>query len=423
MNEIKVRSNAADLKGTPVADYVQISDYDEIVEVMRSRKFVQGSHYEARKTIMKDTLIVLEGKPHLRRRTILNQILNDGAIGELRQMHLVPAVDRCIAEVKALPPDADGVIATDLAGIVQRCVYRVAAAIAGIEGIDEKAAADRMIAQVKSITAGFTVEWSKEPMHEVLARANSDQADFRKELFDASQARRAALVEKFRKGEIAQSELPRDVLTYTLLHKGDAWPDDEDLRLREMCLFLSAGSQTTANGFLLFVLLLEDWLAKHPEDRALVLSDPNFLRRAVFESLRVAATVPARLRTAAEDVTLASGRQIKAGEHVALLTIPANMKNEELFGAEPDRFNPHRQVDDASPWGLTFGTGGHTCPGRPLVTGGRTMKAQADLDGSLVSMARGFYAAGMRLDRRAIPKQEAGTHYNNFASVPVTFSF
>jgi hypothetical protein len=50
------------------------------------------------------------------------------------------------------------------------------------------------------------------------------------------------------------------------------------------------------------------------------------------------------------------------------------------------------------------------------------MKAQTDLDGSLVSMARGFYAAGMRLDQRRLPKQEAGTHYNNFASVPVTFS-
>jgi cytochrome P450 len=422
MNEIKVRSSASDLQATPVAHLLQISDYDEIVEIMRSRKFVQGSHYEARKTLMKDTLIVLEGKPHLRRRTILNQILNDESIVELRQAHLVPAVDLCIAEVKALPADADGVIATDLAELVQRCVYRVAAAVAGIDGVDTIAAADRMIAQVKSITAGFTVEWSMQPMHEVLAKANADQADFRKELFEASQAKRAELVEKFRRGEIAREDVPRDVLTYTLLHKDDAWPDDEDLRLREMCLFLSAGSQTTANGFLLFVLLLEQWLDEHPQDRPLILGDPNFLRGAVYESLRVAATVPARLRTATEDVTLASGRKIIAGQHVALLTIPANMKNEALFGPDPDRYNPHRKVESAAHWGLTFGTGGHTCPGRPLVTGGRTMKSKTDVDGSLVSMARGFYGAGMLLDRRKQAKREAQTHYNNFASVPVTFS-
>jgi cytochrome P450 len=422
MSELKVRSSASDLQATPVAHLTQISDYDEIVEIMRSRKFVQGSHYEARKTIMKDTLIVLEGKPHLRRRTILNQILNDDSIVELRQAHLVPAVDLCIAEVKALPPDADGVIATDLADLVQRCVYRVAAAVSGIDGVDTMAAVDRMIAQVKSITAGFTVEWSMQPMDEVLAKANSDQADFRKELFEASQAKRAELVEKFRRGEIAREALPRDVLTYTLLHKDDAWPDDENLRLREMCLFLSAGSQTTANGFLLFVLLLEQWLDEHPEDRPLVLGDPDFLRQAVYESLRVAATVPARLRTASEDVTLASGRKISAGEQVALLTIPANMKNEKLFGDDPDRYNPHRKVEGTAHWGLTFGTGGHTCPGRPLVTGGRTMKSKADVDGSLVSMARAFYSAGMAIDRRKQPKREAATHYNNFSSVPVTFA-
>lgn len=423
MNEVKVRSNAADLQSTPVADYLQISDYDEITEIMRSRKFVQGSHYEARKSIMKDTLVVLDGKPHLQRRNILNQVLNDSTIAELRQLHLVPAIDRCIAEVKALPADKDGVVAAELTALVQRCVYRVAAAVAGIDGIEDAAAADRMVAQVKSITAGFTVEWSTEPREQVLSRAIADQEDFRKELFESSHAKRAAAVEKFKRGECEKSDLPRDVLTLTLLHKGDVWPDDDELRLREMCLFLSAGSQTTANGFSLFVLLLEDWLEQHPEDRELVLGDPNFLRRAVFESLRVAATVPARLRTATEDVTLTTGRQIKAGQHVALLIIPANMTNNKLFGDDPERFNPHRKVEGAMPWGLTFGTGGHTCPGRPLVTGGRTMKAQTDLDGSMVSMARGFYAAGMRLDRRNQPKREAGTHYNNFASVPVTFSF
>ena len=50
------------------------------------------------------------------------------------------------------------------------------------------------------------------------------------------------------------------------------------------------------------------------------------------------------------------------------------------------------------------------------------MKSKTDVDGSLVSMARGFYAAGMAIDRRKQPKREARTHYNNFASVPVTFA-
>jgi cytochrome P450 len=192
--------------------------------------------------------------------------------------------------------------------------------------------------------------------------------------------------------------------------------------LREVCLFLSAASQTTANGFVLFVLLLEDWLKSHPEDRRLIACDDSFLRKAVFEALRLAATVPARLRTATEDVTLTSGRTVRAGEHVALLIIPANTKQEKLFGADPESYNPHRSLGDVPPWGLTFGSGAHTCPGRPLVTGSRGMKVHSDVDGSLVSMARGFYAAGMELDPDHPPMLDPATHYNNYAKVMVKFS-
>lgn len=422
MNMVTVRTDAAALKSTAVADYLQISDFDEVTEILRSRKFVQGSHYEARKTLMKNTLIVLDGKPHLRRRNLLNNLFSESAVAELRADHLVPVIDRCVAEIAAMPRGADGKIAADLVVLVQRCVYRIAAAVAGIDGLERPEAADRMIQQVKSITAGFTVEWSKEPMDVVLARANRDQQEFRAELFEDSHRRRLSLVEKLRRNEMTREQLPRDVMTYLILHSGDGWDDDVDLRLRETCLFLSAASQTTANGFLLFVLLLEDWLKSHPEDRALIESDPNFLRRAVYESLRVAATVPARLRTATEDVTLASGRQMKAGQHVALLIIPANISNYNQFGSDPDKYNPHREVGDIAHWGLTFGSGSHTCPGRPLVTGGRSMKAQTSVDGSMVSIARRFYAAGMELDPDMPPERDPDTHYNNYARVMVKFS-
>ncbi|TWG96391.1 hypothetical protein L598_002600000210 [Mesorhizobium sp. J18] len=265
MRRLKVSTDAADLAGTPVADYHKISGFSEANEVFRSRKFVQGSHYVARESIMRDTLIVLDGKEHLRRRNILNEIFSEAAVARLRSHHLVPVVQLCMSELAAMPLSDDGYIRTDLTLLSQRCVYRIAAAVAGIDGLDEPAAIDRMIHQIKSITAGFTVEWSKEQQDVVMARALQDQDDFRRELFETSEARRADAVERYRSGALTGDQLPHDVLTYTLLHKGDAWPDDAQLRLREMCLFLSAASQTTANGLLLFVLLLEDWLSAHPE--------------------------------------------------------------------------------------------------------------------------------------------------------------
>jgi cytochrome P450 len=421
VNQIKVRTDPEDLEATPAAAYTRISDFAEITEIMRSRKFVQGMFAAARETIMRDTLIVLDGKEHLRRRNILNELFSEAAVADLRALHLVPAIRQCVDELAGMPRSGDGFVRADLVLLVQRCVYRIAAAVAGIDGLASAEIVDRMIGQVKAITAGFTVDWSKEPEGEVLERALRNQEQFRDELFEASQARRIEAVERHRRGEIAAADLPRDVLTYTILHKGDAWADDEGLRLREMTLFLSAASQTTANGFILFMLLLEDWLKEHPEDRALIGADPDFLRKAVFESLRVAATVPARLRVALEDVQLASGRAIRAGECVALLVIPANMANTAHFGADSDRYNPHREFGDVAPWGLTFGSGAHTCPGRPIVTGGRSMKAETGIDGSLVSMARILYGAGMEPDPERPPVLDPATHYNNYASVPVRF--
>jgi cytochrome P450 len=422
MNEMRLRSSADDLQATAVAAHIQISDYDEIVEILRSRKFVQGSHYAARKTIMKDTLIVLDGNPHLRRRKILNPIVGDSTIEEMRKQHLIPAVERCMAEIGTLPVDADGNISADLIVLVRRCVFRIAAAIGGLDGLETPEAADRMVEQIRIITSGFTVEWSTRPQGEVLAEAVTELENFRRELFVPSEARRAALIARFRNGELDQSALSQDALTAMLLHKGDEWPDDEDLRLHEVALMTSGGAQTTASAFTLFILLLENWFKSHPEDLPLVRRDPNFLRQAAFESLRVAAHVPARMRTAVEDVRLVSGRHIKAGQHVALLIVPANMKSDDLFGPEPETFNPHRKVGDVTPWGLTFGTGAHMCPGRPLVTGGRSMRAETDVDGSMVTMARRLYAAGMRLDPIRPPVREPGTHYNTYSSVPVIFS-
>lgn len=422
MTELKTRTEAADLATTTAADFTQISDYDEVAEVFRSRKFVQGSHVNARQSIMENTLIVLDGKPHLKRRNLLNQLFSENNVAELRARHLAPAVQQCMMEIAAMPKDRDGQVSTDLVPLVQRCVYRIAAAVTGIDGLEDAKTADRMISQIKTITAGFTVEWSREPQTKVMAEAIEAQEAFHKELFDASEQRRVDLMAMQRAGKLAKEDLPMDVLTLMLLRGGEEWEDDSDLRLRETCLFLSAASQTTANGFVLFVLLLEEWLMRHPEDRKLIESDPSFMRRAAFESLRMAATVPARLRIATEDVTLSTGRQIKSGERIALLVVPSNTKEAGRFGSDPDQYNPHRKIENDPPWGMTFGNGGHTCPGRPLVTGGRSVKAQVDIDGSMVAIARSFYGAGLALDPADRPQLDPTTHYNNYIRVPVKFS-
>jgi cytochrome P450 len=242
---------------------------------------------------------------------------------------------------------------------------------------------------------------------------------FRDEFFVPSYRTRLNALSRRDAAEQRITTAAADALTLMLMHREDAWAGDEELILRETTLLLNASTQTTTIAFTGMVLRLERWLALHPEDRHKIETDPEFLRRAAFESLRMTVSTPARIRVATEDVTLASGRRVRSGEAVALLFLPAN-QDPGRFGESGTEYNPERRIAEGTPpWGLCFGAGAHTCPGRPLVTGGRNPTGRIDVDGTLVSLGRRFYAAGLRLDPERPPVSDTGTHYDIYSSVPV----
>lgn len=414
---MKSRFASTSLDYPAVAGLAQISDHEEITEILHSQKFVQGSFQEIRKTLMAQTITVLDGKEHLRRKNILGQLFSDARLIEMSNLHLKPSIDTCLRELFAQPADQNGKITADLTTIAQRCVYRIAGAVAGLDGLENPEAADELIKLVKDLTSGITVEWSNEPSSLVIERALAAEACLNRTIFSRSYERRKLLASAILEGKADRSTAPIDVITMTLLHP-DVWSGGEELTLREVCLFLVAASQTTAQSLVLFVLRLESWFADHPSDRDLLASDDNFIRSAAFESLRLTVASPARMRQALEDVTLKTGRVIREGERVALLFIPANI-DEERFGPEPDKFNPHRKIDH-TPWGLSFGSGAHACLGRPLITGSRAIKGQHSVDGSIATIARQLYQAGMQLDESRPPVPEDTIH-ELYKSVPVIF--
>ncbi|MBM3344978.1 MAG: cytochrome P450 [Betaproteobacteria bacterium] len=407
-----------------VADMVQLTDYDEIGEVLKSRKFLQGGHRIARQSLMKDVVFMIDGEEHLSRRRILARLLDDDAVAGYRDRHLVPVVERCLAEEGAAHRGADGLVRTDLAPLIQVCLHRVAAALVGIDGLESAEATQRFIGQVRTITAGQTVDWSLEDKDAVLARGHAARDEFQREFFAPSIERRKRIVaDAHARGNspAAIAALATDMLTLMVVHREDTWKSDDMLLLREVNGFITGSTQTTANGFISLALRLERWFAKHPEDRALIDSDPEFLRRAAFESLRLTVAPPARIRTATEDVTLASGRTIKAGQSVAMYFVPANM-DPARFGEHPEEFNPRRKVaQGVPPWGMAFGAGAHACPGRPLVTGSRNPMGKVGADGTLVSISRRFYGAGMELDPDRPLVRDPNTHYEIYSSVPIRF--
>ncbi|WP_214318314.1 cytochrome P450 [Nonomuraea sediminis] len=120
-------------------------------------------------------------------------------------------------------------------------------------------------------------------------------------------------------------------------------------------VLLGAGLDTTAN-----MLALGTYaLLTHPDQLALLRSDPGLADHAVEELLRYLSVIPFTVRTALEDVEL-DGRTIKAGESITL-SVPAANRDSAHF-ADPDTLDLLR----ATGGHVAFGHGIHQCLGQQL---------------------------------------------------------
>ncbi|OMC44946.1 cytochrome P450 [Mycobacterium sp. IS-1264] len=130
---------------------------------------------------------------------------------------------------------------------------------------------------------------------------------------------------------------------------------DADL-LNFSFLLLVAGNETTRNLIALGTLALID----HPDQFALLRSNPSLLPGAVEEMLRFTSPVTHMARRATQDVEI-RGQQIKAGDTVVMLYGAAN-RDEEIFGPTSEDFDITRNPNPH----IAFGAGEHACLGAQL---------------------------------------------------------
>jgi cytochrome P450 len=121
-------------------------------------------------------------------------------------------------------------------------------------------------------------------------------------------------------------------------------------------LMVAAGNETTRNAITGLLYLL----AKHPEQRDQLLSDPALIRNAVEEALRIVSPVIHMRRTAVESATV-DNASVAAGDRLALFYGAAN--HDARVFSDPSRFDIHRANARMH---LAFGTGPHNCVGAPL---------------------------------------------------------
>ena len=368
-----------------------------------------------------DTLIYLEGAEHRDRKNLLSPLMSREALAYY-ELHLLDPVIADVIEGLKLQRDARGVVSTDLVPLLRVMLRQISARITGVDGVDTPERIERfgtLAAKVGEASSGqFATDRPK-----VIADGKEALSTLVDEFLRGSLERRIELAGKFSAGKVAKEELPRDMLMTLCLANDLARPDDAQAEIpyiwRQCVLFLNASIQTTTHMLPHVFVHLHEWTVEHPEERER-LTDSEFLRKAIGESMRLHRTSPVRFRIASQDVTLSTGRNVKMGEMLALYAPSANLET-GLFGEDARYFNPYRAVPAGQmPWGMTFGSGIHMCLGRNLVTGirGKT-DTKFGNDGTALKIVKTFYGLGCALDPENPPRRWAASYHDAYASLPV----
>ena len=407
-----------DAKSSPpsIEAMPKIRSYDEVDSILRSRDFEQGQFETESWPFRGESLIELDGHQHFERRRLQSALFSRAALFHYEQKILSPAVDRCIHDLVTEP---DGSASADLVALTRRMLIEIAAAVIGLDGVDTPERAMLLQSLMYPLNEAVDVKWSTRDHAEVVREGHTAKVAFIDEFYAPAAARRETLVKEHHAGNVPDEDLPLDLITLMLLHRSEDW--DEGLIARESILYLAGATFTTSAATSHAVTELDRWLRSHPEDEAR-LDDPTFLRGVCNETLRLHAGIPALVRRAKVDTTLADGTSVPAGECVAL-NIGAANRDPDVYGADAEDFDPRRRHDSRRrPYGLAFGGGRHVCIGRPLVTTIQgDLAEEGDTDRIMLQILRSLYQHGLELDADRSPELFQ-TYEEVYRILPVRFT-
>jgi cytochrome P450 len=282
------------------------------------------------------------------------------------------------------------------------------------------------VRHVDAFSQGAAILDAKDPAA-VRALVREAYAEFERQFVRPAAATRGALIERLRRGETAEDELPHDILTVLLLHREDPHMElaDDARIVREVATYLQGGTHTSAQTLVNALDLVFATGDAHPVIIGRIAEDTLFAQRVVQETLRLRPTTPKMKRRAEADTEIA-GRRVPKDALVVLDIVAAN-QDPRLFGAQPDQFDPDRAIDaSVQRWGLSFGGGPHQCPGR-AVGGGFPVPADfhADADhvfGLVALELQAVARRGVRPDPSAAPERDMRTaRFTRWLHYPVRF--
>ncbi len=405
---------------TSPAATIVLDRYDDIraalLHPQLSRTFDRRSYEEG--NIRDGIVSISHGPVHRARRRVENQMFRAEVL-RLYERDLFPVVMNDLLDVLI---DGERV---DLFPVGELLSVVLAARRAGVDHAMAIAELGTLVRHVDAFSQGAAILDARDP-DAVRALVRTAYAEFERDFVRPSWRRRADLIQRARRGELTEDELPQDILTVLLLHRDDASLElgDDGRVVREVATYLQGGTHTSAQ-----TLVNAADLVFGRADRAATVdrmaADTLFAQRVVQETLRLRPTTPRMRRRAEADIEVA-GRRIARDSLVILDVMTAN-RDEGLFGARPDEFDPDRSVDpEVFRWGLSFGAGPHQCPGRS-VGGGFPVPASFAVDddhvhGLVALELQAIAGRGLEPDPSSPPERDRRTErFTRWSHYPVRF--
>lgn len=391
---------------------ITLDSYADVREAYR-RHDLQQALYDAGGVVMADSLLVLHGAAHRVRRRVENRLFRRGTFRHWEKAFLHDVVRDTLAPFVAAGH-------ADLVEIGYRTIMSLTAKVAGIDqpaGTAEET--DALYRFAKKFSEGATIVHTTRDPDEVRAEVAAALDEFDHIFFRPSVVRRRALLAQLDAGEIAEDDVPRDVLTALLRHWDELGIDEAILR-RECAFYLQAGSHSTADAFAHAADDFFAWANREPAAADKAPRDPALLQRCVHETLRLHPASPVAQRRALAPIALRGGLHIPEGAFVVLDIAAAN--RDPLVFDRPDAYDPLREVSGGVPrWGHAFGGGMHSCIGTELAGGVPSTGGAEQVLGTVTLMLSALLGAGARPDPSAPARRDPASARDHFASYPVVF--
>ena len=347
------------------------------------------------KEFLGPSMMYVEGPSHRNRRKALNPLVRADAISGLREDIILPEADRLL-DVLLAEPDEDGVYRLELVDFLERVFIHFTAQLIGLQDVESDERILRMVSFAGPLAAG-TSSGYLEDRDAVNERALAAKAAYREEFFEPSLAWHKEQRRRIEAGEISEQDVPDSLLKFAAAGVAPEWEDPDNLIVESTLLF-AASVGTSTQSIIHSIDLLQPWFAEHPEDLALA-TDHTFLLHCLQEIIRMRAPfAPYQTRRSLEENELSTGEKVYPNQELHIEYVLAN-RDKEIFGADADDFNPHRDTPaNGTPrYGVGFGVGSHQCYGLRVVVG------NDGKGGAHVELLRKLMAAGVRPDPEREP--------------------